>query len=104
MVPGSLGELERRAPGSVPPQVVDEGEGVHFVQRGNSQAHEGFFVATADVAFAAEFGAVAAAAAVVVFAAAAVVAVAVSFVAAARAVVAAAAAVVAAAVRVVDAE
>lgn len=69
-------------PGSVPPPAVDVGEGVHFVQRGNSQAHEGFVVATADVAFAAEFGAVAAAA---------VVAVAVSFVAAARAVFVAAA-------------
>lgn len=68
-------------PGSAPPPAVDVGEGVHFVQRGNSQAHEGFVVATADVAFAAEFGAVAAA----------VVAAAVSFVAAARAVFVAAA-------------
>ena len=68
-------------PGSVPPPAVDVGEGVHFVQQGNSQAHEGFVVATADVAFAAEFGAVAAV----------VVAVAVSFVAAARAVFVAAA-------------
>lgn len=78
----------RRTPGSVLPQAADVGEGVHFAHWGNSQAHEGFVVATADVAFAAESGAVAA----VVFAAA-VVAVAVSFVAAARAVFVAAAAV-----------
>lgn len=45
---------------------------MHFVQRGNSQAHEGFVVATADVAFAAEFGAAAAAAAAFVAAAHAV--------------------------------
>lgn len=94
MVPGFLGELEQRTPESVPPPAVDEGEGVHFVHQGNSQAHEGFVVATADVAFAAEFGAVAAAAAVV--------AVAVSFVAAARAVFVAAA--VAVAVHAADAE
>lgn len=77
-------------PGSVPPPAVDAGEGVHFVQQGNSQAHEGFVVATADVAFAAESGAVAA-----------VVAAAVSFVVAARAVFVAA---VAVAVHAVDAE
>lgn len=85
MVPVSLGELEQRTPGSVPPPAVDVGEGVHFVFQGNSQAHEGFVVATADVAFAAEFEAAAAA-------------VAVSFVAAARAVF------VAVAVHAVDAE
>lgn len=90
MAPGYLGELEQRTPGSVPPPAVDVGEGVHFVFQGNSQAHEGFVVATADVAFAAEFGAVAAV-------------VAVSFVAAARAAVVAAAA-VAVAVHAVDAE
>lgn len=78
-------------PGSVPPPAVGAGEGVHFVQRGNSQAHEGFVVATADVAFAAESGAVAAAAVVA----------AVSFVVAARAVFVAA---VAVAVHAVDAE
>lgn len=88
MVLGSLGELEQRTPGNVPP-LVDVGAGVHFEFQGNSQAHEGFVAATADVAFAAEFGAVAAV-------------VAVSFVAAAaRAVVAAA---VAVAVSAVDAE
>lgn len=68
--------------------------GVHFVHQGNSHAHGGFVVATADVAFAAEFGAVAAA----------VVAVAVSFVAAAHAVFVAAAAAVAVAAHAVDAE
>lgn len=83
--------MEQRTPGSVPPPAVDVGEGVHFVFQGNSQAHEGFVVATADVAFAAEFGAVAAV-------------VAVSFVAAARAAVVAAAAAVAVAVHAVDAE
>lgn len=71
MVPGSLWELEQGTPGSVPPQAVNEGEGVHFVHQGNSQAHGGFVAATADVAFAAEFGAVAAAAVVVAFVAAA---------------------------------
>lgn len=40
---------------------MDVGEGVHFVHLGNSQAHESFVAATADVVFAAEFGAVAAA-------------------------------------------
>lgn len=63
-----MGEPGQRTPGSVPPRAV----GVHFVHLGNSQAHGGFVVATADVAFAAEFGA-----AVVSFVAAAAAAVAV---------------------------
>lgn len=87
MVPGSLGEQEQRTPGSVPPQAVNAGEVVHFVHQSKSQAHGGFVVATADVAFA-EFGVVVAAA--------------VSFVAAAHALFVAAA--VAVAGHAVDAE
>lgn len=83
MVPGSLAELDQRTPGSVPQRAGGEHEGLHFVHQGNSQAHGGFVVATADAAFA-EFGAVAA------------VVVAVSFVAAAHAVFVAAAVAVAA--------
>lgn len=86
MVPGSLAELHQRTPGSVPQRAGGEHEGLHFVHRGNSQAHGGFVVATADAAFA-EFGAVAAV-------------VAVSFVAAAHAVSVAAVAVDARAVDV----
>lgn len=85
MVPGSLAALDQRTRRSVPQRAGGEREGLHFAHQGNSQAHGGFVVATADAAFA-EFGAVAAA----------------SFVAAAHAVFVAAA--VAVAAHVVGAE
>lgn len=87
MVPGSLAALDQRTRRSVPQQAGGEREGLHFAHQGNSQAHGGFVVATADAAFA-EFGAVVAAVA--------------SFVAAAHAVFVAAA--VAVAAHVVGAE
>lgn len=87
MVPGSLAALDQRTRRSVPQRAGGEREGLHFAHQGNSQAHGGFVVATADAAFA-EFGAVAAAVA--------------SFVAAAHAVFVAAA--VAVAAHVVGAE
>lgn len=77
--------LDQRTHRSVPQRAGGEREGLHFAHQGNSQAHGGFVVATADAAFA-EFGAVAAA----------------SFVAAAHAVFVAAA--VAVAAHVVGAE
>lgn len=80
MVPGSLAAQDQRTRRSVPQRAGGEREGLHFAHQGNSQAHGGFVVATADAAFA-EFGAVAAAVA--------------SFVAAAHAVFVAAAAVAA---------
>lgn len=85
MVPGSLAALDQRTRRSVPQRAGGEREGLHFAHQGNSQAHGGFVVATADAAFA-EFGAVAVA----------------SFVAAAHAVFVAAA--VAVAAHVVGAE
>lgn len=60
MVPGSLAALDQRTRRSVPQRAGGEREGLHFAHQGNSQAHGGFVVATADAAFA-EFGAVAAA-------------------------------------------
>lgn len=74
MVPGSLAALDQRTRRSVPQRAGGEREGLHFAHQGNSQAHGGFVVATADAAFA-EFGAVVAsfvAAAHAVFVAAAV--------------------------------
>lgn len=74
MVPGSLAALDQRTRRSVPQRAGGEREGLHFAHQGNSQAHGGFVVATADAAFAA-FGAVVAsfvAAAHAVFVAAAV--------------------------------
>lgn len=76
MVPGSLAAQDQRTRRSVPQRAGGEREGLHFAHQGNSQAHGGFVVATADAAFGAVAAAVASfvAAAHAVFVAAAAVA------------------------------